>query len=151
MRPPPLHLVAHPDQPAIRPDHAPSLWALALAVAIGGSVGALARFAFSLAVHGRHNPHSPWTTAATNFIGCLAVGLVLGWLTNRPELREEFRVFLTVGLLGGYTTFATYAADALKLIQNQRHAEAFAYLALSALGGLAFCAAGYAAAARLTS
>lgn len=112
------------------------------AVAIGGSLGALARLGVFHAVHHHARLHSQWTTLLVNAVGCLALGLILGWSAQRP-LSDTTRALLTVGLCGGFTTFSTYAGDALKLIQNHRAPEAALYLALSVVIGLAACWLGY--------
>lgn len=78
-----------------------------------------------------------------NLAGCLLLGMVLGWTARRGELSEAARCFITVGVLGGFTTFSTYAGDALKLLQSGRGGVAFAYMTLSAVLGLAACWAGY--------
>ncbi len=115
---------------------------LILAVALGGSAGALARFGIYLIVHGKHAPPSPWTTFLINIIGCLLLGLILGLAAKRTGSSDLWRTFLTVGVLGAFTTFSTYAADALKLIHDGRVMESFAYITLSAALGLAAAAAG---------
>jgi len=84
-----------------------------------------------------------------NLIGCLALGLILGWISRRGELDERLRAFLTVGILGAFTTFSTYAGDGLKLIQQGKVPMAFAYLIASAVLGLALCWGGYVLGARL--
>lgn len=118
---------------------------LFVAVALGGSVGAVARFGIYEIVQ-RDDRYSPWTTFAINLFGALALGLILGFAARRPDTSEWWRTFLTVGVLGAFTTFSTYSADALKLFQDAKPTTALAYLFISAFAGLALCAAGYAAA-----
>lgn len=120
-----------------------------LAVALGGSIGAVMRLGIYLAVHGLEKPHSPWTTMAVNLVGCLLLGIILGWSAARGSMDERWRAFLTVGILGAFTTFSTYAGDALHLIQERKPLEAAAYIVLSAALGLALCAAGMHAMQRL--
>lgn len=116
---------------------------LILVIALGGSAGALARFGVYVLVHGRGGRHGPWTTMLVNIIGCLLLGLILGWVAKRGGTNELWRSFLTVGVLGAFTTFSTYAGDALRLIHDGRTMEAIAYMTLSAALGLAVCAVGY--------
>ena len=113
------------------------------AVAVGGAIGALARLGVYHAVQHQGRLHAHWTTFIVNVIGCFFLGLVLGWAASRP-LNETLRAFLTVGILGAFTTFSTYAGDALKLLQQHRGPEAAAYLLASVAAGLASCWAGYA-------
>lgn len=119
----------------------PSLGVIA-AVAVGGSIGAVARLGVFHAVHHHGRLHTHWTTLIVNILGCLALGLILGWSAGRP-LSETTRALLTVGICGGFTTFSTYAGDALKLIQQNRTPEAALYLTLSVLAGLGACWLGY--------
>lgn len=126
---------------AVTPPLLPSLGVIA-AVAFGGSIGALARLGVFHAVHHHGRLHSHWTTFLVNILGCLALGLIMGWSASRP-MSETTRALLTVGLCGGFTTFSTYADDALKLIQQHRAPEAALYLAVSALVGLAACWLGF--------
>lgn len=127
----------------------PSTISLLLAVALGGSAGALARFGIYSLIHGRSGRHGPWSTFLINIIGCLFLGLILGWVARRGGANELWRTFLTVGVLGAFTTFSTYAGDALRLIHDGRVPEAMAYMVLSAVAGLAACAGGYELGVRL--
>ena len=117
-------------------------------MAVGGAIGAVARLLVFHAVHGRGRAHGPWTTMGINLAGCLVLGLLLGWLAARegagkPVLDERLRAFLTVGVLGGFTTFSTYAGDAMKLLQERRPGAAMLYLLGSAVLGVAVCMGGY--------
>jgi len=108
-----------------------------LAVAVGGVLGALARYAVALLV-----THSPtglaWSTVLVNVTGCLLIGLLLGW-HDRAGRHRYLRPFLAVGVLGGYTTFSTYAMDAQILLADGRPIAAAGYLIgtlLAALGAV---------------
>ena len=84
------------------------------AVAIGGALGALARWAmfrFGLSIA----EVSWWSTIAVNAIGCLAMGLVVGLIIRRDRGSAALHAFLTTGLLGGFTTFSAFAVDAIRL------------------------------------
>jgi len=126
---------------AANPPLFPSLGVIA-AVAIGGALGALARLGVFHAVHHHGRLHSHWTTFLVNILGCFALGLILGYASSRP-MSETTRALLTVGLCGGFTTFSTYAGDALKLIQQHRTLEAAGYLAISTIIGLIACWLGF--------
>lgn len=84
----------------------PGSWRLTAAVAAGGALGAAARYGMAEAwpapVHG-----FPWATLAVNVVGCLAIGVLLG-----VERRPLVRGFAGTGVLGGFTTFSTYAVEA---------------------------------------
>ncbi|CAB4908160.1 unannotated protein [freshwater metagenome] len=87
---------------------------LVAAVALGGALGALARWAmfrFSLSIA----EVSWWSTIAVNAIGCLAMGLVVGLIIRGGHGNAALHAFLTTGLLGGFTTFSAFAVDAIRI------------------------------------
>jgi CrcB protein len=97
-------------------------WRLALPVAAGGALGAAARYGVAQAwptpAHG-----FPWATLAVNVTGCLAIGFLLG-VDRSPRVRA----FLGTGVLGGFTTFSTYAVEGHGLWESDRPAVAAAYV-----------------------
>jgi CrcB protein len=105
-------------------------------VAVGGALGALARYGVQLGL-----PHSPgawpWATVAVNLTGCLLIGLLLAVLLARAPDHPWLRPFLATGVLGGYTTFSTFSVDAVQLVEAGRWPLAVAYLLVSVVGGLA--------------
>ncbi|WP_242658510.1 fluoride efflux transporter CrcB [Klenkia brasiliensis] len=119
-----------------------------LVVACGGVLGALARWAVSLGLP--HTPGSwPWATVTVNLTGCLAIGLLLAVLLARSPGHPWLRPFLATGVLGGYTTFSTFAVDAAQLVEAGRWPVAAAYVLVSALGGLLAVVVGLAAGRRV--
>jgi CrcB protein len=96
-----------------------------LAIAAGGACGALLRAAVSgwiqqsrLGAHRLGSPVFPWGTFLVNLSGCLAIGLLVGFLERRFSLSPELQAFLLLGLLGGYTTFSTFALEAVQLLES---------------------------------
>ncbi len=88
------------------------LWSLGV-VALGGIIGSLARYGLAEALP--HGPAGfPWATFATNVLGCFAIGVLLARLT--PRSHPLLRPFLGTGILGGFTTFSTFAVDTEKLL-----------------------------------
>ena len=115
-----------------------------VAVAAGGVLGAEARFGMSvLLVHG-HAP-GPWATLLVNISGCVLIGVLMVVLTELGGGHPLARPFLGVGVLGGYTTFSTYAVEVLQLEDAGRTAAALGYLVVTPLVAVAACAAGTAA------
>ncbi|MCG5458053.1 CrcB family protein [Micromonospora sp. PSH03] len=118
------------------------------AIAAGGVLGALARAGLQHAVP--HPPTGfPWATFTINTSGCLLIGVlmaVLGQLDGGPPL---VRPFLGVGVLGGFTTFSTYAVDVQQAIVVGAPGTALAYLAATLLGALVAVALGDAGTAGL--
>ncbi|MFD6417342.1 fluoride efflux transporter CrcB [Streptomyces sp. NPDC060194] len=121
-------------------------WPVVGAVAVGGGVGALARYA-AAQLWPTAEGAFPWTTFAVNMVGCAAIGLFLALL--RPHAHPLLRPFVATGILGGFTTFSTYAVDAAGLVRADRAAVAAAYLLLTLLAALLAARAGIAAGDRI--
>ena len=112
-----------------------------LAAAAGGVLGALGRLAVGLAVPPR--PGSwPWATLTVNLTGCLLIGVLLTVLASRAPEHPWLRPFLATGVLGGYTTFSTFAVDLVQLAESGAWATAVGYLLASVPGGLLAVVAG---------
>jgi CrcB protein len=84
-----------------------------LAAAIGGVLGALARWGIAAALP---TAGWPWATLTVNLTGCLLIGVLLAVLLARFPDHPWLRPLLAVGVLGGYTTYSTFAVDAVRLL-----------------------------------
>jgi len=111
-----------------------------LAVAVGGAAGALARDAVGRALPA-HSAGFPTATLLVNASGCLLLGVLLGRLTQRSA-PVWVRPLLGPGVLGGYTTFSTFAVEADLLASAGRLGLSLAYLAASVVLGIGAAAAG---------
>ena len=87
----------------------------------------------------------PWSTLAVNITGSLALGLLAGWFTFRGSSGQTLRLFLTTGVLGGYTTFSAFALDAALLWDRGQLGAAALYVAGSVLLSVASVFIGIAA------
>ena len=109
-------------------------------VAVGGALGAVGRYQLGRAVTHTigHQAASqfPWATFAANVVGCLLMGFLFGWLARHGGTNEGMRLFLGVGLLGGFTTFSAFSLEMLMLVERGAIGLAFAYAAGSVLAGL---------------
>jgi CrcB protein len=86
----------------------------------------------------------PWATFGVNLVGCLLMGLLIGWLWRLPPgTSETARLFVGVGLLGGFTTFSAFSLELFQLIERRDVYAAFAYGAGSLVGGLVAFAIGF--------
>ena len=113
-----------------------------LLVFIGGGLGAVSRFLVTTALAGKLG-NFPLGTLAANFFGSLLMGLVLGILTSRINVATEpIRLFVAVGFLGGFTTFSSFSAETLALINGGQIFAASANVIVSVVAGLAACAVG---------
>jgi len=106
----------------------------------GGGMGAVLRHQVGRALTGWLGPAAmtafPWATLAVNVSGSLAMGLLAGWLARFGAGGEHWRLFLGVGLLGGFTTFSAFSLELMLLIERGQAGTAFAYAAVSVLAGL---------------
>ncbi|MGW2841664.1 fluoride efflux transporter CrcB [Streptomyces sp. NPDC001493] len=106
-------------------------------VAAGGVIGTLARYAATLAWPTAVGAF-PWTIFLVNAVGCALIGVLMVLTVERSVVeRPLVRPFLGVGVLGGFTTFSTYAADVSKLLARQEVATAMAYAAGTVVVALA--------------
>ena len=102
--------------------------ATTLAVASGGALGALARYGLSLGMPHRSGEF-PWATFVTNVAGCAMIGVLMVVLTEAATRPHPLaRPFLGVGVLGGFTTFSTYAVEVQQLLAAGQAWLAAAYL-----------------------
>lgn len=103
-----------------------------LLVGAGGAIGAMARFALS-GVIARLWPMSfPLATLLINVIGSLVMGLFIGLMARLlPSWQDEARLFVAVGILGGFTTFSAFSLDTIVLIERGELLQAGSYVLLS--------------------
>ena len=102
-----------------------------LAIAAGGILGALGRYALASS----NGTVFPWHTFAVNVSGCLAIGVLLVVITEARSVHRLARPFLGTGVLGGFTTFSTYAVETERLLSGHPMV-AMAYLFGTALAAL---------------
>lgn len=119
----------------------PPIWQLALAVGAGGSLGAVGRFALAVALRPSDPMAMPWGTLAANLVGCLAIGLAMGWI-ERSSIDPVLATGLTTGFLGAFTTFATFGFETTRLLRGGQTTLALTYVAISLVAGLALVVAG---------
>ena len=112
-------------------------------VALGGALGALARYGISGWVYDRMGESFPWGTLVVNLVGCLALGLVIRWL-QVSAVAPELRPFLTIGVLGAFTTFSTFSYETVALLQEGQWLRAGLYMGGSVVLGLIAMVAGMA-------
>jgi fluoride exporter len=90
-----------------------------LLVGLGGALGAMARYGTGVAVGHFWRNSFPLATLLINVIGSLAMGLLVGWLARTlPPGQNEIRLFVAVGILGGFTTFSAFSLDVMTLIER---------------------------------
>jgi len=108
----------------------PRQWDLVLAASFGGIVGAEARYGVGLRI-GHRTDDFPWSTVVVNASGCLLLGALMVLLLELTSPHRLARPFLGVGVLGGYTTYSTFAVDVERLVLSHRPLTALAYVAVT--------------------
>jgi CrcB protein len=101
---------------------------LVLAVAIGGAIGSVARYLVAIGSGKAFGTNFPWGILIINVTGSFLIGMFIGLFALRWNLPEPVRVFLTVGICGGYTTFSTFSLDAFYLMERGEAIAAVAYM-----------------------
>ena len=104
-------------------------------VALGGALGAVGRYLVGLSL--KTASGFPWATMSVNILGSLLMGLVIGWLSRQNGGSDALRLFVAVGILGGFTTFSAFSMDLFTLLERRDIAATGLYLGGSLLGGLA--------------
>ena len=100
---------------------------MALAIASGGAIGALARYWVGVMTLRVLGPQFPWGTLTVNVLGSFAMGLLVALLSQRVTMSLELRAFLLIGLLGGFTTFSAFSLDVSVLLERKEMLNALLY------------------------
>ena len=101
-----------------------------------GGLGALARYGLGGLVSNRYPTAFPWGTFVVNVTGALVLGLLFTLFTDRVAAAPWLRSTLTIGFLGGYTTFSTLSLETFRLVQDRAYGLAVANAAGSAIAGV---------------
>ncbi|MDB5797461.1 MAG: crcB [Paucimonas sp.] len=115
-----------------------------LAVGCGAAIGAWCRWHLALRFNQVH-PTLPLGTLVANLAGGFAIGFLVGVFQHYPGLPDSWRLFLVTGLLGGLTTFSTFSAESMLLLQRGQYLWMLGHSAVHLAGSILFCVAGYAA------
>jgi CrcB protein len=114
-----------------------------LAVAIGGALGAVTRYVIAVRIYGSFGVGFPWGTLFVNIVGCAILGVILGLVEERDAFSPQLRTAITVGFIGGLTTFSTFVFEYWQYLQEGDPLRAIAYVVLSLVLGLAAFTAGH--------
>lgn len=114
-----------------------------LLVALGGALGASGRHLISTATFKHFGPGFPVGTLAANIIGSALMGILVGWLAFKgAEASQSVRLFLGVGLLGGFTTFSAFSLESFLMLEKKTYGAFIGYVSASVLISLAALALG---------
>ncbi|BAQ81413.1 MULTISPECIES: fluoride efflux transporter CrcB [Pseudomonas] len=112
-----------------------------LAIAVGASLGAWLRWLLGIKLNGLF-PAIPPGTVAANMVGGYIIGVAIAFLAASPTLSPEWRLLVITGFCGGLTTFSTFSAETVALIQEGRLLWVLGSVSLHVVGSLAMTAAG---------
>ncbi|NUM48837.1 MAG: fluoride efflux transporter CrcB [Anaerolineales bacterium] len=109
-----------------------------LLIGLGGGLGAILRYYLGGYVQQQaaNNFTFPIGTVGVNLLGCLVIGLLSELAETRSLFTPETRLFVFIGLLGGFTTFSTFGNESVNLLRDGENRLAFGYVALHVFGGL---------------
>lgn len=101
-------------------------------VMVGGAFGAAARYGMGRVLSAGITGW-PWPTFACNIIGGLAMGLLAGWLARFGSGGQDLRLFIGVGILGGFTTFSAFSLEIALMVEKGQVVQAASYAIVSVL------------------
>lgn len=104
-------------------------------VACGGALGACLRFGVGIWLT-KPQYIFPWATWSVNILGCLLAGIFFAFSLKYPVLQQEARMFVMVGILGGFTTFSSFGLETFQLLRNGQFSIALIYSASSLILGV---------------
>ncbi len=119
-----------------------------LAISLGAAFGALSRWGLAVGLNHLF-PALPPGTLLANLVGGYLIGLAVALFAQLPQIAPEWRLFVITGFLGGLTTFSTFSAEVVGMLQHGRWADAATTVVLHGAGSLLLTAAGIATVAAL--
>jgi fluoride exporter len=112
-------------------------------IAVGGAVGSVLRYAVQGWFRETFGTRFPWGTFVVNISGCLLIGILAGWFAGPRLVREEYRIGLMIGVLGGYTTFSSFGLETFNLANDGEFKFALLNMVLSCAVGFVAVWLGY--------
>ncbi|MDB5104685.1 MAG: hypothetical protein JWP91_2374 [Fibrobacteres bacterium] len=111
-------------------------------IGIGGALGSMLRYFLQIRIQSAYAGVFPIGTLAVNLIGSAVIGFLGGWFLAAP-VAHNLRVFIMVGILGGFTTFSSFSLDNLNLIRDGHAKAAVAYVLTSNVMGIGLAFGGF--------
>mgnify|MGYP001368508868 FL=1 len=114
-----------------------------LIIGLGGFIGTIFRFLISSLIEKSFATSFPIGTLLVNLIGCFLIGLVSGYFSQKTGDQTQLFFFLTIGILGGFTTFSAIAIDSQLFIENGEILKMLFYITTQTILGITLCLIGY--------
>lgn len=111
------------------------MWKPILAISLGSALGALLRWGLGIQLN-RHFPTVPPGTLVANLIGGYIIGVAIAYFAQNPGLAPEWRLLIVTGFCGGLTTFSTFSAEVITLLQEGRLTWAMGAIVIHVSGSL---------------
>lgn len=121
----------------------------ALYIALAGALGSLARYGVGAGMQRAVGARFPWGTLLINVAGSFLIGLFMAVFAARGQLDSRARLAITIGFLGGFTTYSSFALETVSLIERRQTAAAALYVGVTLVTGALACWAGLRAGAAL--
>ena len=106
-----------------------------LFIGVGGFIGSVCRFGAASFVYRLFGDRFPYGTLAVNFLGCFTIGLLMTLFEERWLVQPNVRLFLTVGILGGFTTFSTFSYETIEMFRGGN----ISFGLMNILGSIVLC------------
>ena len=122
------------------------LWSYGF-VALGGALGAMARFALNVLL--QRDIAFPWGTLGANLLGCLLMGIIAqlvataAWFNDAGVIPDQYRLLFAIGFCGSFTTLSALVMEMHTMLQRSELLNSFAYLMVTMVGGFAFFYIGF--------
>ncbi len=103
---------------------------------LGAALGGLARYIIGSVLFARYSSRFPVGTILVNLSGCFFIGMLMSWFMARGDPKPNLRLFLVTGILGGYTTFSSFAWESFEAIDKDRAWLGLANILISVIAGV---------------
>ncbi|MFZ1633222.1 MAG: fluoride efflux transporter CrcB [Chitinophagales bacterium] len=109
---------------------------LVLLIGLGGFLGAIARYLTGQLILRQVTPSFPYSTLIVNLFGCFLIGLIYGWFEKQHLATNDWKLMLTAGFCGGFTTFSAFSIENIQLLRDGHFGMSILYIFSSILLGL---------------